>query len=340
MSAIEGRRVVDSNVEPRPDVALWNETRWNGCWNAEEGTGLYLHAGRYRPDLDMWWAQVVAYLPDDELCVVRCFGRNEADDGVRIGGLDLAMTEDGWTATFDGVGELTNIAALAQGARGASAPLRSFRFSVTATGCAPVWDMHEGADQSLDFAGDAHVQQAYTTAGALTVGDTTYGLGGIGFKDHSSGVRDFSGWFGHRFFLVVADDWACHAVVLYSPEGTPRPALGAYFAGGHRRRVTGFDLPLLADSAGGPVTGEAVIELDGGERLTFASELVHALPTLMTIDNEYVNGVDWDMPGDPIVLIEGKGRLVAPDGSTAYCFHERSALRSAVARPVDRDPVT
>lgn len=324
---------VDANVEPKHDVALWNETRWNGCWNAEDGTGLYLHAGRFRADLDMWWAQVVAYLPGDELCVARISGRNTSSAGVRLAGLDLAMTADGWTATFDGLGELTSVAALAQGPRGASAPLRSFRFDVTATGCAPVWDMHEGVDQALDFAGDTHIQQAFTTTGTLTVGTATHALDGVGFKDHSSGVRDFSSWFAHRFHLVVGDGWACHAAVMYAPDGTPRPALGAHYRDGQRRRVTAFALPLLEDSAGGPVHGEAVIELEDGERLTFTSELVHALPSLMTVDNDYVNGIDWDLEGDPIVLIEGKGRLVAPDGSVAACFHERSALRSAVRRP-------
>jgi hypothetical protein len=102
---------------------------------------------------------------------------------------------------------------------------------------------------------------------------------------------------------------------------------------GRRAQVTRFELAELEDSAGGPIWGDLLIETDSGERLEFATELAHALPMSMTVDNEYINGVDWDLAGDPIVLIEGKGRLVASDGTVVHCFHERSALRSRVSPP-------
>ena len=58
---------MDRNVAARRDVPMWSETRWNGGWNADQGVGLYLHMGRFRKDLDLWWIQTVAYLPGDEL---------------------------------------------------------------------------------------------------------------------------------------------------------------------------------------------------------------------------------------------------------------------------------
>src|ERR1700757_302138 len=67
----------------------------------------------------------------------------------------------------------------------------------------------------------------------------------------------------------------------------------AFFRDGRQARVTAFELPELADSAGGPVDGELLLETDSGERLEFAAELVHAAPMLMTVDNDYINGVDW-----------------------------------------------
>lgn len=325
--------MIDANVSPKYDVPLWNETRWNGCWNSEAGVGIYIHAGRLRHDLDLWWAQVAAYLPDGQLCVQRLWGRNASDAGVTLAGLAVEMTDDGWTASFDGAGQLTTTTALARAAQGSSAPVRRLRFEIAATQAAPAWDMYATTSGRQDFAGDAHVQQGFHATGMLRIGtDADYSLDGIGFKDHSSGPRDFRGWYGHRFFMIVTEAWTVHAIVMYTPDGQPLPPLGVRWRDGTAVKVTRFELPELSGAAGAPQTAEAVIELENGESYAFATELVHALPVMITLENENINGVDWELDGDPLVLVEGKGRLTAPDGTVAHCFHERSALRSRVAR--------
>jgi hypothetical protein len=48
---------MDINRQPNHDAAMWSETRWNGCFNPEQGVGLFLHAGRLRNNLHWWWAQ-------------------------------------------------------------------------------------------------------------------------------------------------------------------------------------------------------------------------------------------------------------------------------------------
>ena len=322
---------MDANVAPRYGVPLWNETRWNGCWNPEAGVGLYLHAGRYRKDLDLWWAQVVAHLPGRELCVTQLWGANPAAAGVRFGGLDLAIADGAWNAAFDGAGQLTTTAALARAPRGSAAPVRRLRFEVQAHAAAPEWDMYAAGSDRLEFAGDTHVQQGFRTTGRLRVGDEEHRLDGIGFKDHSSGPRDFAGWYGHRFLLIVAEDWTCHAVTMLSADGQPLPPWGALWRDERRAAIVRFELPELADAAGGPGTGPGLIETDAGERLEFTAELVHALPMTITRENENFNGVDWELAEDPIVLVEGKGRLSFAEGGVAHCFHERSALRSRLA---------
>jgi hypothetical protein len=193
--------------------------------------------------------------------------------------------------------------------------------------------MFEHHGHKLDLAGDMHIQQSALTTGTLRVADTGYSLVGIGFKDHSSGPRDVSTWYGHRFFNIITADWACHVMVVFGSDGEPQPPLGSFFRGSQRHLVTRFELPPLADSAGGPLRGEVVIELDNGEVFEFESELMHCLPMTFSQDNDNINGIDWDLDPEPIVLIEGKGRLLAPDGTVAYCYHERSAPRSAVRMP-------
>jgi hypothetical protein len=326
---------IDRNVAPRPDVPLWNETRWNGCWNPDAGVGIYLHAGRFRQELDLWWAQVVAYLPGGALCVQRLWGRNAADDGVALGGLDLRMTQDGWRASYDGVGERTSTAAMARGVRGASAPSRAFAFTLEATAVTPVWDQRPaGGDDAPLHAGDAHIQQAFATRGALRVGEERHDLGGIGFKDHSSGKRDFGPWRSHEFVLAVGPEWTAHLISMAGPDGTALPPMGALITrDGAQEAITRLETVPLRDAAGAPASGRLAFETDAGRTGSYAVELRHAAPLSITEDNDNMNGVSWEVDGDPVVVVEGNARLVADDGTVLHAFHERSMRRSLLPRP-------
>jgi hypothetical protein len=327
---------MDRNVEAKPDVPMWSETRWNGCWNAAEGVGLYLHMGRLRKDVDLWWAQTVAYLPGERLVVDRCWGRNPNELGVTLGGFDLTCTEDGWTSAFDGGGQVTSYEALLRAPRGDAAPCSPMSWSVTATAVSPVFDPYSGQGGTLDFAGDAHVQQAFSTAGWLKVDGREYALDGIGFKDHSSGVRDWASWKAHRFMLAVMPGFTLHAAGLDAAGDDPdrRTAFGAFYRDGEQLGISRFEMPLLTDRFGLPALVDVVVELSNGERLEIASaELVHALPMTITEENENLNGIDWQSDGNPIVLMEGIGRLTLADGTVGYMYIESSARRDDVAHP-------
>jgi hypothetical protein len=324
---------LDLNVrQPPADVPLWSETRFNGCWSPESGVGVYIHAGRFRRDLDLWWCQVVAYLPDGALCVNRLWGRNAALAGVQLAGLDLATTEEGWTSRFDGVGQLTSTAELARGPRGCSAPSRALQWDLAARPAAPVWDMYAGgADGALAHA-DTHVQRGWHVNGTLSVDGQEYPIGGVGFNDHSSGPRDMSIWSGHRFVLIVHDEWTAHLGVMDDLDGVPQRPWGAFFRNGEQHAIAGFSLEPLADASGGPTENKLSFEVSNGERFDFVAELIHALPMTITDDNDNINGIEWEIEGDPLVLIEGKARLTSADGTVVYCFFERSRHRHAVSR--------
>jgi hypothetical protein len=335
VSGVAADASLDINVPPRGEVAMWNETRWCGCWNPRAGVGLYLHLGRFRQDLDMWWAQVVAYLPDGRLCAERVWGRSRHPAGAELAGLSLAMTEDGWTGSFDGVGELATVAQLARAPRGSSAPSRAMRWQVDAHAATPLWDIYAGRDgQRLQVAGDSHIQQGFETSGWLEVGDERHALDGIGFKDHSSGVREFGPWTGHTFLMIVGPEWTAHLLAVGPCDhGGSSPVGALLHRDGTRASITELQFPSLTGATGEPLTGELRFATDAGEQFAFTSELVHALPMTITDDNDNINGIDWELAADPIVLIEGFGRLVAPDGEVLHCFHERSLRRDQLSRP-------
>src|SRR5262249_36922773 len=153
------RSDMDKNVTPNLEIPKWSETRWSGCWNAEEGGGLYLHMGRFRKDLELWWEQTVAYLPDAKLAVDRSFGRPPHNTAVRTGNFELVQKDDGFTSSFDGVCELTSTEELAAAPRGAGAPSAPVKWQVSTEGSAPVWDLYAGGESLGEQAGDSHIQQ-------------------------------------------------------------------------------------------------------------------------------------------------------------------------------------
>jgi hypothetical protein len=322
---------MDYNVTVKRDVPMWSETRWNGCWNAEAGVGIYLHMGRFRKDLDIWWAQTVAYLPDGQLAVDRTWGRCTDPDGVRVGNLDLTITGAGWRSTFDGVGELTTTADLTRAVRGAGAPSVPVRWTVEATGAAPEWSLYEGLSEKQDFAGDTHVQRGFRTTGTMTVHGREYSLDGVGWKDHSSGVRDFANWAHHRFTLAVLPDRTLHAATMYRGGDLPPITFGMLYRDGAGTPVTGFEMAALEDLEV-PGALPATFTLADGETFTLTVDEVHSLPMTMTQENDNINGIDWDSPG-AIGMIEGISRFTTADGVVGYGHLERSSLLDMLKRP-------
>lgn len=324
---------LDANVSIDRTTPQWSETRWNGCWSEQSGAGLFIHAGRFRKDLDLWWIHFAAYLPDGRLVVDRVWCRDTTAAGVRAEALDLEMTATGWRSGFDGVCDLTDTEALARSPRGSSAPLSRVRWDVVATEAAPVWSLQGGAaKEGAEIAGSMHVQQAFRTTGSIEVDGTTYDLDGVGFKDHSAGTRDWRSWHSHRFLLAVMPDYSVHAVAFCAPDGTEQPLVGAVMAGDEQQPLECFESARLESVLGAPHTSEIVVSGPGGP-VTLVAEVTHTLPLTITDDNENINGIDWELAGDPVCFAECIVRLTAPDGAVGFGHLERSARRSALRRP-------
>jgi hypothetical protein len=322
---------MDLNRTPHHDVAMWSETRWNGCFNPAQGVGLFLHAGRLRNNLDWWWAQTAIYLPGGRMAVDRSWVRNPHELGVNTASLDLRVTSSGWSASFDGMCELTTTEALGKSPGGSSAPSVPVRFSLTADASRPWWDMLAGATNAQDF-GDMHVEQMGRSTGSLKVGNERYELDGVSYYDHSSGPRDWTNQHSHHFAMIAMPTYTLHAGQVYLSPTEARRGGGVWFTeDGTLNRVSRSEMPRQANVFGAPQQFDWMIKTQGQE-LVYRVEVLHTFPATITFDNDNINGTDWEIPGDPLFLSECQVRVTAPDGAVGYGHIERSNRRSCLKK--------
>jgi hypothetical protein len=57
------------------------------------------------------------------------------------------------------------------------------------------------------------------------------------------------------------------------------------------------------------------------------------LPIMISEENENLNGIDWESPGNPVIVMEGIAKLTLEDGTVGYSFIESSARRNDIRRP-------
>jgi hypothetical protein len=325
--------MVDTNRKPKHDVPMWSETRWGGCYNPDEGVGLYIHAGRFRGHLDWWWAQTAIYLPGGRVAVERSWIRNTSEMGVKTASLHLRSEEKGgWSADFDGIVEIATTAELGKSARGATAPCVPASFKVTADGSRPWWDMHAWIAAKQDFA-DMHVEQMGRCQGTLQVGAERYRLDGVSYFDHSSGVRDWTHFHSHHFANIAMPDATIYQIGVYSSPTEARAPIGAWFdASGKGAKIESSVMPRLESVVGAPQEFEWLVKVEGRKEMALRVEVLHNFPMTVTFDNDNINGVAWDVDpaGDPIFMVESQVRVTAPDGSVGYGHVERSNRRSCL----------
>lgn len=325
----------------RPD---WSETMYFHVWSPDEGVGFFVHTGRWPGDLELWWAQTIALLPDGQLLVDRSWGRAGDDRGPATGNLRISCEEPlhRWRLRFDGAGEMTTRAKMADGPSGAG-PAMAFSFDVELQAAAPVWDMHgalgveTASIDDLSWA-NFHHTQGFTATGKLATQQQSWEINGVGHRDHSSGHRDVSELGGLHFFVFVFPgaarvvnglvNWRTngavdHRVFTFQQDGICET--------GSSVRVTGLldyvthepkQLTVTVDRAAGPYQMAATWLQ--GYSLTFLAP------------NENLNGVDLRTEPDAVVVTQSTVRVVAPDGQVGYGVIERDYRPSMLPSPEER----
>jgi hypothetical protein len=324
---------MERNVPARHDITNWSETRWLGSWNPDEGVGLYLHAGRFRRDVDLWWAQTVAYLPGGEVAVDRSWARERTDEGVQTSVFELLVPEPASriTSRFDGAMEVATPRQLATHPRGAGGNSVAVRWELEAVAVRQPWSIYDQLEHKQDWATGGHTEQHHRVSGEITIGSSTYRLDGPGFDDHSHGVRQWDGFGSHIFFNVGFEDFGLHLIAVQTPDGQPAQLIGAVTRDGSPPDpLTDVSVPLAQDLLGGPHSLRATLSTKSGQQLEIDAEVVHIYPMTISEENDNINGLDWDVPGDPLFFTECIARYTTGDGQIGYGHLERSARRSRV----------
>jgi hypothetical protein len=246
----------------------------------------------------------------------------------------LQNSDTGWSSSYRGAPQLTTVAACEYAPQGAGSPSVDVSWEVQAEPISPVWDLYAvAADERQTVVGDSHIQQGFVTSGELRVADKTYRLDGFGFKDHSSGTREWDGYGSHNFLLTVTPEWTLHAIMLDGPNGEPRGPMATLFRGAEQLRVTRFELETLTELGQPPRDYPVTLELETGETIECKATLVHELPVTITDNGDNDNGIDWDAPLPSTILQEGIARVTAADGNTGYSMFERGRGRQELIRP-------
>jgi hypothetical protein len=318
------------------DVKDWSETQFFQVWSPEAGVGFFVHIGRWPGDLDLWWGQVIAMLPDGTLLADRSWGRAVDDRGPATGNLRVECVEPlkKWRVTFDGAGQPTTQEEMAKGPVGAARAV-AFRFEVDLEAVAPVWDMHGALGfENLSWAAFHHTQ-GFRTAGTLsTEGGREWRLDGVGYRDHSSGPRNVTDVGGLHFFVAVFPEVGrvSNGLVNWRRMGEVDHRVFTVQQGGrceigHELRITGLE-DLITHRP-----HEVVVELGGEMPRCYTAEWLHGYTLTLLEPNLNVNGAAREEESDPLFVTQGAFRIVADDGAVGWAVIERDYRRSMLPAP-------
>lgn len=322
------------------DVPGWSETMYFHIWSPATGVGAFVHTGRWTDDPDLWWAQVIALLPEGRLLVDRSSGRASNRLGPATGNLRVECIEPlrRWRLRFDGAGEVTDLATMATGPAGAG-PARPFSFDLDLEAAAPVWDMHAalGID-GLTWAATHHAQ-GFNAAGILRAGDESWPVDGVAHRDHSSGPRDVSRLGGLHFCVLVFPESGrvVNGLVNWGRDGEVDHRTAAIQEAGRCEvvddiRVTGLESYATHQPRHLTIT----VPRADGTPYHLAAEWLHGYSLTFLAPNENLNGVDLRTEPDALVITQSTVRVTAPDGELGYGVVERDYRPSQLPSPQER----
>ena len=319
---------------PRTDVPLWNETWFFSTWSPASETGIFIHAGADAADPELFYAQVIAYLPGGELAVDRSWGHPQPPN-LAVGPFSITTEQPlkRWRLRYGGAAERTTSDASGRAPVGAGFAV-PMSFDIEIAAAAPVWDMFKASEiPHTDWAG-IHHEQVTTARGQLSVGTDSWTLDGYGFRDHSTGPRDFARIGGDRFwgFVSPTTGRSFQGINVWNRDGDLELSSGAYQSEGTLEIINGgIELTGLDDTLGNPRDLELMFTRPEGEEIEASGRIVHTVTITIDDPNHNINGALLER--DPLILSESQVRFDWPDGDVFYGHLERVARLADLRRP-------
>jgi hypothetical protein len=320
------------------DVPHWSETMFFQIWSPDNGVGIFIHIGRWPGDLDLWWAQVIAMLPDGELLVDRSWGRAVDNRGPATGNLRVECVEPlhKWRVNFDGAGEPTNLEQMARGPVG-SGRAAALKFSVELEAAAPVWDMHGALGfDNLSWAAFHHTQ-GFRAVGSMSSEGRDWAVAGVAYRDHSSGPRHFEDFGGLHFFVMVFPESGrvVNALVNWRRHGEIDHRVVTIQQDGRCEIGSEVKLTGLADLAT-HAPHRVEISIGGETPRQYTADWLHGYTLSLLEPNLNVNGAAHGEEADPLLVTQGAFRVTADDGEIGWGVIERDYRVSMLPAPEPR----
>ena len=233
--------------EPQ-DVPLWSETYLWTAYDPASRAGFYLHQGVTAFDPRLWRSTLGCCLPNGDVLVTKSYGRppGSRSTGSAVLHASCDVPLERWTLHADGAGRRVSGAESRARLIPDGLPTK-LRMEVSFEGAAPVFSPGEASWGRL------HHDQPCKVRGRLEYGDETLDFDGTGYRDHSLGPRDLSGYRGSdwcealfpsgRFFYLTD--------IMWDPvEHSMRR--GFIFDGGTYQFVEIKSMPVLAEATADP----------------------------------------------------------------------------------------
>lgn len=311
----------------RPDTPLWSENyAWVGYDPAAQ-VGFMAHLGRTPFDQELWRGTAVAFLPGEDLLIAKTVGRPPTPEQAGNGSMLLTCREPfvNWHLGFEGAGRRTSRAAVASQLV-PDTELDLLRFDLEFAALSPVWDL--GAAMGNQDWGHAHHEQAGRYRGTVTAGSQRHAIDCTGFRDHTTGPRDFGHlrrtFWAHgefpsgRVFCVLR---------IWDPSDTASLNQGFIYDGEKLIPAVPTELPTLTSPDGSP--HRFTVHADAPGPIEITGEVVHSTAFMMSEPNDLAVGTDHGHPGTK-VIVEAPTRYEW-DGEVGWGWVERSRVLGEIS---------